>query len=78
MKVLKLCIPAGVLALGFVFCTSSLYGTADFAKKEKKACTVCHQKMVANKDEMTKNLTDTGTCYKNNEHSLEKCAAPAK
>ena len=78
MHWLKLVAPAAVLIGGFLVCTSSVYGTADYAKKEKKACTYCHTKMVAEKAEMAKNLNDTGNCYKGNDHSLAKCAAPTK
>jgi len=78
MRFLKLAAPAAVLAGGFLLCTSSVYGTTDYAKKEKKACTYCHTKTVAEKAEMAKNLNDTGKCYQTNDHSLAKCAAPAK
>ena len=74
MQKFKLMIPAAILAAGFLISTSSIYGTPDYAKKEKKACTFCHMKTVTDKAEMVKNLTPTGTCYKDNEHSLAKCA----
>ena len=75
MHNLKLWIPAAILAGGFLLCTSSSYGTPEYAKKEKKSCTVCHAKVVGDKAEMVKNLTITGTCYKDNDHSLAKCSA---
>lgn len=75
---MKLAVPATVLLGGFLICTSSVYGTTDYAKKEKKSCTFCHTKTVAEKAEMAKNLNAAGTCYKDNDHSLAKCAAPAK
>ena len=71
MRTIKLAIPAAALAGGFLICTSSVYGTQEYAKKEKKSCTTCHAK-VASKEEMPKNLNATGTCYKENEHSLAK------
>jgi len=74
----KIAAPAMVLGAGMLLCVSSSFGTPDYAKKEKKACTYCHVKMVPDKGEMAKNLTDTGTCYKDNDHSLSKCAAPKK
>ena len=43
----------------------------EYAKKESKKCTYCHVKMGA------KDLNDTGKCYQTNNHSLEKCKAPA-
>ncbi len=71
---LKLIAPAAVLMGGFLVCTSSVYGTPDYAKKEKKTCNYCHTKMSSDKAEMAKSLNDTGTCYKTNDHSLAKCA----
>lgn len=78
MKTIKIAIPAAVLSLGFLICTSSMYGTPEYAKKEKKTCTYCHSKLSSNKEEMLKSLNTTGTCYKDNDHSLAKCAPPKK
>jgi hypothetical protein len=61
---LKTVLPAAILAGGFLFCTTVSYGTADYAKATKKACTFCHEKMVADKDTMSKNLTAAGKYYK--------------
>ncbi len=74
MRSLKLMIPAAIVLTGFFVCTSTSYGTAEYTKKEKKSCTTCHAKQSPDKAEMNKNLTETGTCYKENGHSLEKCA----
>ena len=76
MRTIKLAIPATVLATGFLICTTASYGTQQYAKKEKKSCTFCHAKALKDKAEMTKNLNASGTCYKDNEHSLAKCSAP--
>lgn len=78
MKTIKIALPAAVLSLGFLICASSMYGTPEYAKKEKKSCTYCHSKVSSNKEDMLKSLNTTGTCYKDNEHSLEKCAPPKK
>jgi hypothetical protein len=78
MRTIKLTIPAALLATGFLICTSASYGTQQYAKKEKKSCTFCHAKALADKAQMTKNLNAVGTCYKDNEHSLAKCTAPKK
>jgi hypothetical protein len=43
----------------------------EYAKKEGKKCVYCH--VAAGKPD----LNDTGKCYKDNNHSLEKCKAPA-
>jgi hypothetical protein len=64
MRAMKLFLPAAVLVTGFLVCTTASYGTQEYAKKEKKACTFCHAKMVADKAEMAKNLNDAGKEYK--------------
>jgi hypothetical protein len=75
-RVLKFVIPSAIAMAGLLLCTSSLFGTPEYSKKEKKSCTTCHAKVSGDKAEMVKNLTATGTCYKENDHSLAKCAAP--
>jgi hypothetical protein len=79
MRSIKLVIPALLVMGGFLVCTTATYGTPTYAKKEGKdgqmmKCTVCHNKVGA-PDAMKKdpNLTDTGKCYKDNDHSLAKC-----
>ena len=74
MRAMKIMIPSAIVLGGLLVCTSSMFGTPEYAKKEKKSCTVCHAKIATDKAEMVKNLTTTGTCYKDNDHSLEKCA----
>jgi len=78
MSTLKLTIPAAVLLAGFSVCISTSYGTPEFAKKEKKSCVFCHAKVASDKVVMAKNLNTTGTCYKDNAHSLATCAAGKK
>ena len=78
MRSIKLILPSAVLLTGFSVCTTSMYGTQEYAKKEKKSCTTCHGKMVSDKAEMAKNLNATGACYKDSEHSLAKCDVPKK
>ncbi len=78
MKTWKLALPAGILMAGFMLCTTASYGTQAYAKKEGKKCTDCHTKVVANKEEMAKNQTAMGKCYKDNDHSLAKCASTEK
>ena len=78
MRAIKIVVPAAILLSGFLVCTSSMFGTPEYAKKEKKACTVCHAKVATDKAEMVKNLNTTGTCYKDNDHSLAKCEVPKK
>jgi hypothetical protein len=61
---LKAILPAAILLGGFLVCTTASYGTAEYAKATKKSCTFCHEKMVSDKDAMTKNLNDAGKYYK--------------
>jgi hypothetical protein len=61
---LKTVLPAAILLGGFLVCTTASYGTAEYAKNTKKACTVCHAKVTSDKDAMSKNLTDAGKYYK--------------
>jgi hypothetical protein len=70
MRALKLILPAAFLMAGFLVCTTSSYGTQDYAKKEKKSCTFCHSKIEA-KDAMPKNLNDAGNYYKTHDHKLD-------
>ncbi len=78
MRTIKVILPAAILLCGIAVCTSSVYGTQEYAKKEKKSCTFCHAKTVSDKVEMGKNLNTTGACYKDNEHSLANCEAQKK
>lgn len=71
MRVLKLALPAAILATGILVCTTASYGTPDYAKKEKKSCTFCHTKISADKAVMAKNQTAAGTYYKDHNHSLD-------
>ena len=70
MRALKLILPAAFLMAGFLVCTTSSYGTQDYAKKEKKSCTFCHGKIEA-KDAMPNNLNDAGNYYKTHDHKLD-------
>jgi len=59
---------------GFLVCTTASYGKPEYAKKENiKSCTTCHSKMGAKPE-----LNDTGKCYQQNNHSMEKCKVPDK
>ena len=74
MQLTKVMVPTIILGAGFLVCTSSVYGTSEYAKKEKKSCTYCHSNIVSSKEQMAGNLNMTGTCYKENEHSLANCS----
>lgn len=60
---LKTILPAAILLGGFLICTTASYGTAEFAKNTKKTCVFCHEKTVADKEAMKKNLTAAGKYY---------------
>lgn len=61
---LKTILPVAIVAGGFLLCTTASYGTAEYAKNTKKACTFCHEKMTSDKEVMKGNLTEAGKYYK--------------
>ncbi|MGA2433694.1 MAG: hypothetical protein ABSG25_00260 [Bryobacteraceae bacterium] len=69
MKTLKFVVPALVLALGMIMSTATSSAKPAYAKKEGKTCTFCHVKAGQ------KDLNDTGKCYQEHDHSLDKCQA---
>lgn len=66
-RIFKFAMPLAVLLAGLML--SSPFGSAkpDYMKREKKSCTYCHN--APNK----KDLNDTGKCYAEHGHSLDKC-----
>ena len=67
MSRLKLVLPAAILMGGFLICTTSSYGTAEYAKQTKKACVYCHtEKMPKKDDPKAKDLTDAGKYFNKN------------
>ena len=71
MRHLKIAIPAVILFGGFLVCTTSSYGKAEYTKKEKKTCVTCH--VTAN----SKELNETGKYYKDKK-TLEGAPAAKK
>jgi hypothetical protein len=69
---MKFAIPALVLFLGALVCSTLSYGKPEYTKKEKKGCTFCH---VTAK---SKELNDAGKYYKDHDHSLEGYVAKDK
>jgi len=64
MRAIKLVLPAALLAVGFLVCTTASYGTPEYSKQTKKACNFCHtQVKPADKELMKKSLTDAGKYY---------------
>ena len=85
MRTLKLALPAVIVMGGFLVCTVSSYGKAEYLAKEKKnnpnitTCTSCHVKTgTAEAMKKDPNLNDVGQCYQKNDHSLAKCKVPEK
>jgi hypothetical protein len=56
-KSMKLAIPALVIGLGAMISANVSYGKAEYTKKEKKGCAVCHVTATS------KELNDVGKCY---------------
>ena len=61
---LKTVLPAAIVLGGFLLCTTASYGTIEYSKNTKKACTFCHEKNTPDKEVMKNNLTDAGKYYK--------------
>jgi len=59
----KIIMPAAILLGGFLVCTTASFGKAEYAAKTKQKCAYCHEKTVADKAEMNKNLTAAGKYY---------------
>ena len=59
MKSLKVIIPATVLSIGFLLCSTVSYGKADYTKATKKACVYCH----VDAQKAPKELKEAGKYY---------------
>jgi hypothetical protein len=59
----KVIVPAALVLGGFLVCSTASYGKPEYAKTTGKKCVYCHEKLSADKDAMTKNLTDAGKYY---------------
>jgi hypothetical protein len=64
--------PVLILTGGMVVSTTASFGKAEYTKKEKKGCIVCHVKAAS------KELNKVGECYKKNNLSLQGCEAEKK
>jgi len=72
MKILKVALPAAIVAAGMLLTTTPSHAKPEYSKAEKKGCTFCHVKMGS------KDLNDAGKYYKDHNHSLAGYKAPAK
>ena len=68
MKLFRVLVGLAILSGSMISVSNAL---PKYATKEGKKCVYCHVKMGS------KDLNDTGKCYKANDHSLAKCKAPA-
>ena len=68
MRLLKVLVSIAILSGSLLTLASA---KPEYAKKEGKGCKYCH--VTAGKPD----LNDTGKCYKDNNHSLDKCKPPA-
>ena len=69
MKLFRVLVGLAILSGSMISISNAL---PKYATKEGKKCVYCHVKMGS------KDLNDTGKCYKDNDHSLAKCPAPEK
>jgi len=72
-RAIRLVLPVATLLVAFFATNGLVLANKDMAKKEKKACTTCHEKGTPSKD----NLNNVGKYYKANK-TLEGAPAPAK
>jgi hypothetical protein len=61
---LKLILPASILAAGFFFNATRIWAVPEFARKTKKECSFCHPPD-------SWNLTEAGKYYREHKYSLE-------
>ena len=69
IRIVKLGLPAAIVAGGLFLADTASFAKPAYAKTEKKACIVCH---VA---QGKKDLNEVGKCYGANNHSLATCDA---
>lgn len=69
MKLFQVLVALAILSGSMISISKA---TPAYAKKEGKKCSYCHTGAPS-----AKTLNDTGKCYKENGHSLDKCKGPA-
>ncbi|HEV2352202.1 MAG TPA: hypothetical protein VG028_20400 [Terriglobia bacterium] len=67
MRTLK--VMFALLIGGLTLSATLMFGKAEYAKTEKKACSACHVDI----KKSPKDLNDVGKCYAKNKHSLTGC-----
>ena len=53
MSHLKISLPAGILLVGFLICSTASFGKPEYMKATKKACAYCHVDSKAKPKELT-------------------------
>lgn len=66
MKTLRLFAGIGFMLAAFVAASSFSFATMEIAKKEKKACNICHEGKMPKKGDPSSKLTKDGEEYKKN------------
>ena len=64
-------IPAGISAVGLLFCTAASWGKPEYSRRTKKECSFCHPPD-------SWNLNGAGKYYREHKYSLEGYKPPAK
>jgi len=63
-RLVKLIVPAGIVAAGLFFSAATSWAVPEFARKTKKECSFCHPPA-------SWNLTEAGKYYREHKYSLE-------
>jgi hypothetical protein len=63
-RLVKLIVPAGIVAAGLFFNATTSWAVPEFARKTKKECSFCHPPD-------SWNLTEAGKYYREHKYSLE-------
>ncbi len=78
MSSIRIALPAAILMGGFLLCTTASFGTTEYTKQTKKACTYCHVQASPKKGDAKANeLKDAGKYFKEHK-SLDGYVAPKK
>jgi hypothetical protein len=68
-NLIKIAVSSAVLAAGLMLSTPISFAKPDYMKKEKKACTYCHNAP------SKKELNEVGKCYAEHGHVLDNCSS---
>ncbi len=71
MRMLRVLLPAAILAAGFLALTTTSHAKPEYTKKENKPCSFCHVKAGS------KDLNDNGKYYKENK-KVKNVKAPTR